>query len=338
MDKFNEYVLLLNLHCPFTESELKRQYKYYLLKNHPDKNIDNQEEATEKTKSINEAYTYLQKFVENTNEPYGYRNTTDIPHNDDTFMTTVGSEYWNIWNDFLYNYLETHWKIDGQANEMDSRHNQDKIFAICSKFIQSISLDYDNIAMKCKDVLEKLDKKATKTMLDLIFSYSSLAKFPVNIASQVKESLRTVAEDVHNIIVISPSLLDLIEDNVYVYEKNQEKYFVPLWHHEVVYNIPTENNELTVKCTPDLPDHISIDEDNNIHIDVSWNASQLLSTPNDEISYEFANKTLSIPKQSIVLKKQQKFVLSKGGISRIDSVDIYNNSNKSDIIFHISLS
>jgi len=333
MDKFNEHVLLLNLHCPFTESQLKRQYKLNLLKFHPDKNRDNQEAATEKTKDINEAYTSLQKIVQN-NEDDDNVNSTDEP------SINLGGDYWNIWNDFLYNYLETHWKMDGSGSGSGDNptHNQDKVFAICSRFIQSITLDYDNIASKCKEVIGKLDKQAAKTILDLIFSYSSLAKFPINIAREVKESLRTVVEEVHNIIVISPSMNDLFNDYVYVYDKNNEKYFVPLWHHEVVYNIPSENNELTVKCTPDLPDHITIDDDNNIHIDVSWKASNLLATASDEIEYTVANKTLTIPMQNIVLKKQQKIILPKCGISRIDLVDIYNNSNKSDIIFHVSLS
>ena len=346
MDNFNQYVLLLNLHCPFTESELKRQYKFNLLRYHPDKNMENQEAATEKTKDINAAYTYLYNFLQNNDASdegnrNGHSNTSNSTNMNDEeqYMANLGSEYWNIWNDFLYNYLETHWKMDGVVHGTDHRQHQDKIFSICSKFIQSISLDYDNIASNCKEVLGKLDKKATKTMLDLIFSYSSLANFPVNIACKVKESLRTVAEDVHNIIVITPTIFDLFEDNVYVYEKNKEKYFVPLWHHEVIYNIPSdnENNELSVKCTPDLPDHITIDDDNNIHIDVSWNASQLLCSESDEIKYTIANKTLSIPRHNIVLKKQQKIMIANSGISRIDSLDIYNNSNKSDIIFHVSL-
>ena len=356
MDKFNEYVLMLNLHCPFTETELKRQYKYNLLKFHPDKNVENQEAATEKTKDINAAYTYLQTFVDsnnNNNNISGCNEDREFTYNTNTsnnkrkeedmeYMSSLGCEYWNIWNDFLYNYLESRWKVDDMTRGCENAPNQEKIFAICSKFIQSISLDYDNISSKCKEALGKLDKKATKTMIDLIFSYSSLTKFPVNIASEVKESLRTVAEDVHNIVIISPSLKDLFEDNVYVYEKDNEKYFVPLWHHEVVYNIPSSeddiNEELTVKCSPDLPDHITIDEENNIHIDVSWNSSHLLSTDSENIEYSIENKTFTISMQKIVLKKQQKIVLAKCGISTIDPADIYNNSNKSDIIFHVSLS
>ena len=361
MDKFNEYVLLLNLPCPFTETELKRQYKYKLLKHHPDKNMENQDVATEKTKDINEAYTFLQTFVDSNNINNNNKsNNSDLNKNSDFannsnntsynnmndedqeyMSSSIGSEYWNIWNDFLYNYLETHWKVDEMSNGNDENApNQEKIFAICSKFIKSISLDYDNISTKCKDALCMLDKKATKTMIDLIFSYSSLTKFPVNIASEVKESLRTVAEDVHNIVIISPTLKDLFEDNVYVYEKDNEKYFVPLWHHEVVYNIPSsedDNIELTVKCSPDLPDHITIDEENNIHIEVLWNSSHLLSSDSENIEYSIENKTFTISMQRIVLKKQQKIVLPKSGISTIDPADIYNNSNKSDIIFHVSL-
>ena len=83
---------------------------------------------------------------------------------------------------------------------------------------------------------------------------------------------------------------------------------------------------------------IDTTEENNIHIDVSWNSSHLLSTVTDNIEYSIENKTFTISMQKIVLKKQQKIVLAKCGISTIDPADIYNNSNKSDIIFHVSLS
>ena len=39
-----------------------------------------------------------------------------------------------------------------------------------------------------------------------------------------------------------------------------------------------------------------------------------------------------------VLKKEQKVTLKKCGISKIDTNDIYNNSCKCDIVFHVSLS
>ena len=352
MEKFNEYVLLLNLPCPFTESELKRQYKFNLLKNHPDKNIDNQEEATEKTKNINEAFTFLHTFVEskdNTSEIPAER-CSDMETNED-ILNHFGKEYWSIWNDFLYSYLESQNASTTNANRnKDRRGNEgdqnksatsphDYVFSICSSFVQSISLDYSNIASKCKEVLSKLDKKATKVMLDLIFSYSSFAKFPENVAIEVKDSLRTVAEEMHNIVIIIPTMQDLFDDNVYVYEKNSEKYFVPLWHHEVVYSIAAEDNkELIVKCTPDVPDNVLIDEDNNLHIDVSWKATSLLASASDDVEYNIANKTFSIHIQNILLKKHQKVILPNCGISVIDPQDIYNNSTKSDVIFHISLS
>ncbi len=343
MDKFNQYVLLLNLHCPFTETELKRQYKLNLLKYHPDKNIENQVVATEKTKDINEAYNYLRKFVQNSNEDTEERKSkadqSSFNNTDDDFVNSLGNEYWNIWNDFLYNYLESHWKMDEMSgDERETGDKHEKIYKLCSKFIQSISLDYDDITTKCKEFLGKIDRNATKTMIDIIYSYSSLAKFPVNVASEVKESLRTVAEDVHNIVVITPSLSDLIEDNVYVYEKDDERYYVPLWHHELVYNIPAENKELTVKCTPDLPENVTIDDENNIHVEVAWVASDIISSPTEEIVYNLARKPLTIMKQNIVLKKQQKIILSGCGISRIEPQDMYNNSTRSDVIFHISLS
>ena len=42
-------------------------------------------------------------------------------------------------------------------------------------------------------------------------------------------------------------------------------YFVPLWHNELYFGDEKSNEgEIIVKCVPELPENISIDENNNL--------------------------------------------------------------------------
>lgn len=50
---------ILNLPEWFSEQQLKKAYRDLLMQWHPDKNPGNEEEATEKTKSIIAAYTII---------------------------------------------------------------------------------------------------------------------------------------------------------------------------------------------------------------------------------------------------------------------------------------
>jgi hypothetical protein len=66
-------------------------------------------------------------------------------------------------------------------------------------------------------------------------------------------------------VILNPSLHDLISANIYRLRapstsSTEEMYAVPLWHHELEYD------DLIVRCVPDLPSNVSIDEENHIHI------------------------------------------------------------------------
>ena len=58
-DDENDYYKILGVKKDATEGEIKKAYRKLALKWHPDKNPDNREEAEEKFKKINEAYSVL---------------------------------------------------------------------------------------------------------------------------------------------------------------------------------------------------------------------------------------------------------------------------------------
>ena len=54
-----DYYAILGIKKNATEAEIKKAYRKLALKWHPDKNPNNREEAEEKFKKINEAYSVL---------------------------------------------------------------------------------------------------------------------------------------------------------------------------------------------------------------------------------------------------------------------------------------
>jgi hypothetical protein len=141
------------------------------------------------------------------------------------------------------------------------------------------------------------------------------------------------------VFILKPSLKDLLEHNIYKLYVDEQLYLVPLWHNELYFDTP-DGSELIVLCQPKLPPNISIDENNNIYceevIKINNELSELIK--NDKfVSIEVGEKWFSIPLNKLYLKEEQLYRFSSQGISQISEKDIYNVSNKSDIIVKIIL-
>ena len=67
MDKYQEYLEIMNLNQNYSIDELKNNYKTLIKKYHPDKYEGNElrELAEEKLKKVNEAYSFLKERLEN---------------------------------------------------------------------------------------------------------------------------------------------------------------------------------------------------------------------------------------------------------------------------------
>jgi hypothetical protein len=86
-----------------------------------------------------------------------------------------------------------------------------------------------------------------------------------------------------------------------------------------------------VLCQPELPDGITIDEDNNLCVVSKILLTDLLFDHKDVINVVIGKKTFEIPRSKLNIKREQEYRLIGEGISRIKD-DIYDISEKSDII------
>ena len=290
---FNTACINLNINSTFSQEQLKKQYRIMALKNHPDKHPNNIDFYTEKFKLINESYEYLSNFLDNNNDTH---------------------EINNDYNDLFINFLSTIFTNN---------------YSDVKDILNTIISDCQNISIK---IFENMDKEKSIQIFEFIIRYQHILYIPSNTIENIKNIINEKFKN-DNIIIINPSLNDLINDNIYILSFEEEKYYIPLWHDEVYYK--HKKNDLIIKCIPDLPDNISLDNDNNIIIEMNLAITILLKQKN--ISYKLENQTYTIPVNELKIKKKQSYILKKKGISLINNNNIYDNSLKSNIIFVINL-
>jgi DnaJ-class molecular chaperone len=290
-----------------TNEYIKKQYRKMALKYHPDKN-GNTEESNERFKKINEAYNYLKNiYVEDVDADLD----TDIEESDN-FQSS-------LYTDILKQFIRT--TFEGKYTEVLSK--------IVSKIIgagKKISTDLFN----------ELDKD---TALN-IYSFLSMNRSTLHLSQEILDLIREIVVKKYDnveIYKLNPSINDLFNNNLYKLYIGDELFLVPLWHNESYFETRS-NSEIMVICEPELDKNITIDDDNNICIDIMINANDIptLIINNTSIPVQIGNKELSIPIEYLYMKKIQIYKIKGQGISKVKR-NIYDVSEKTDIIVHITI-
>jgi DnaJ-class molecular chaperone len=290
-----------------TNEYIKKQYRKMALKYHPDKN-GNTEESNERFKKINEAYNYLKNiYVEDVDADLD----TDIGESDN-FQSS-------LYTDILKQFIRT--TFEGKYTEVLSK--------IVSKIIgagKKISTDLFN----------ELDKD---TALN-IYSFLSMNRSTLHLNQEILDLIREIVVKKYDnveIYKLNPSINDLFNNNLYKLYIGDELFLVPLWHNESYFETRS-NSEIMVICEPELYKNITIDDDNNICIDIMINANDIptLIINNALIPVQIGNKELSIPIEYLYMKKTQIYKIKGQGISKVKR-NIYDVSEKTDVIVHITI-
>ena len=296
----------------YTFSEIKKHYRIAALKNHPDKHF-NSDESTIKFKEINEAYVLLSNKC-----------------------------------------IDDDGNCNGQYCEMgdDEKHDY-KYNNLFSEFINSLMVDLSNAKIaevniiltavmdKCKiltaTMFDNIDRKSILFIYDLIIKYYTI----LDISNERFDGIIKILKNkmkIDDVIVLNPTISDLFEiNNIQIIEHEEKTYYIPNWHTELYYDI-NEQRELLVKCIPKLPEYIYIDELNNIYIDVRTRVENLfnLSKPVFTIIM-YENISIDIPISSIEFKTSQVITLHKRGIPMINTENVYDISERMDIIVNLEI-
>ena len=280
---------------------LKKQYHKLALQNHPDKN-GNTKDSKEKFQAINEAYEYLKREI-------------NIKEKDEKSSSTV---YVDILQSFV--------------SEIFAGKYNDKFYEIVKNII-------------VKKIPNKLFKELNKEMAFDIYNFLSKHKNILHISQELLDNLMEIVqkkyEDVMEYYKLNPSIDDLFENNVYKLYINDQLFLVPLWHNELYFESSEVNNfkEIIVSCEPELSENIKIDDNNNLVIKIEFNLNNLLNLIiNDgKIEFSIGKKVFDIQVNKLYMKKLQYYRIKNEGLSKINENDIYDVSNKSDIIVNIIL-
>jgi len=284
--------------CEFpklTLENLKQRYHKLALQNHPDKN-GNTIESKEQFQLINEAYHVLKREISilNENNPQEEANTG-------------------------YTFI-LHMFIDGL---LQGKYNE-----FISTMVKDIVSGTKKISIK---LFENMEKERAVSIYNFLLKHKMILRIDQQLLVELEGIILEKYKDVQ-IYVLNPSIHDLFENNVYKLEHDGSTYFVPLWHSELVFD--GKCGEIIVKCLPDLPENIEIDENNNIVILIKKSFTfSLLSEK--IIPVKIGNKVLGIPIDDLLCKKVQTYTFKREGIAKICEKNMYNVSELSDIIVKI---
>ena len=221
------------------------------------------------------------------------------------------------YKDLIFDFLENHFDIK-------DNNTKEKIYIYIDKninsFIQYLLLKYfnDNNLINIYRLIEKFE--------------NNINIFDNKLINKIKS---TIINRVSNIeqIILNPILSDLLEDNIYKFNYKNEIYYIPLWHEELIYDY--NESEFIIKIEPNLPENISLDNNNNLLIDLEYNVRDIWDK--EEIFFYLESKEFKLIKKNLTLRKMQKVVLKNQGISKIDHNNIFNNKNSTDIIINLTL-
>ena len=296
-----------------TKDYLKKKYHKLSLKWHPDKNAENADESTIKFQQINESYLYLLKHL----YPDGATpnpNTNNVPA--DVPGVVPEEPPSNIYRVLLGGFLRLIINREYLLN-----------------LVQDIILNSNLITA---NIFENIDVRTAIDLYDLLCKYREIFHINNDILSYISLLIKEKYKN-DKIIILRSSLDDLWQNNIYKLNYNGEYYLVPLWHNELHF----DKNNVIVLCNPTLPNDVSIDENNNIIVNVKINIrDELCELIKGNENYKIVSigcQNFAIPLNKLSLKKYQIYKFKSQGISRIIDNDIYNTSNKSDVIVRIYL-
>jgi hypothetical protein len=294
-----------------TQDYIKKQFRKLALINHPDKN-GNSLESTNKFQQINEAYEYLAKELNHLNFAQG--SNCFVSSNE---LNEPNSKYIYLLSLFIGSI------IDGQYKE-----------AIKNVIKEIVTLG-KNISLE--RIFLELDKDSALEVFNFICKYKHILHINSDTLEFVSSLIKRKYEN-DRVFILNPSITDLMENNIFKLNVDDQLYLVPLWHDELYFDSPT--SDIIVLCNPELPANMVLDEDNNLHVTLDIEGNKLLDLIKENsifVSLLIGNRDFSIPLNKLHMKKEQIYKFVKQGISRVIEDDIYNVSCKTDIIVKIRI-
>ena len=227
--------------------------------------------------------------------------------------------------------------------------NFDKIF---DEFISLFSHErkWDNIFVrttlkgiytKCDSyilrVFDRLEKDTAIALYDFLVCIDFFTHMENKFLDNIKEIIKKKMK-FDNIIILNPSIQDLLNDNIYKLELPNNEFYIPLWHNELYFELNSDNNkhDLIVRMEPELSNNIHIDHNNNISVFFKKSIKEIFGT--ETISIHLGDKTFNIECAKIMCsKKKQIFHFKNKGILKMNSNNIFDSTRRGDVNIELEL-
>ena len=174
-----------------------------------------------------------------------------------------------------------------------------------------------------------VDPEIIRTMIYIIKDKNIFSNEELDI---LLKSCRQESIKKENIKILYPTLEDLYESNVFKLNYQENNYYIPLWHHELIYD--SCEGDLIIQIIPDLEKHIWLDDHNNVHHYASLRVVEN-NLIQESLFINHYNKTYTL--SNLKLKKMQTIKFSNEGIPKVNHKNMYDNSVRSDLFFHVNL-
>jgi hypothetical protein len=297
-----------------THEYIRKKYHKLALINHPDKN-GNSLEAKNKFQKINEAYEYLSKELHTIN---------GSPSAETAFVSSDTNQRENS----MYIYLLS--LFIGSIIDGPNTWNKDAIKNVIKEIVtlgKNISLER---------IFLELDKDSALEVYNFICKYKHI----LHISTETLEFVSLLIKKKYKndrVFILNPSITDLLDSNIFKLYVDEQLYLVPLWHNELYFD--SKDGDIIVLCNPELPENMTIDENNDLHMTVDIEGITLLDLINKDsfVSLLIGERSFRIPLHNLYMKKEQIYRMVGQGISNVIENDMYNISCKADIIVKIRI-
>ena len=176
------------------------------------------------------------------------------------------------------------------------------------------------------NIIETYDEDIQNYICNFLIKYNFFFKLNDEIIEQLDNIIKK-----QQYIYIYPTLEDLLNCKIEKKIINDVTYSIPLWHNEMHYD-----NNIIIKCIPQLPKYMYIDENNNVNININYKTNIQTLFDKQYITYEFENIKLNIDINKLFIKKNQDITFFGIGIPQINTLN-YFDIKKCNIIVHLEL-